>query len=718
MLTHTQLLEMHDKAYNSGYNTRLKAADDMMFAWVSQWSDDFLNESDLGYRGEFNILRKAMRQITTDLISNPVQVDFDPVDETDDSAADLLDGMYRADMRNNTSQEAKKNANQEVIACGVAAWELRNEWKTNKQGDERQIIKRYPLYEANNNVMWDPNAKLLDKSDAKYVSCLVAYSEDGYKDLCEELGADDCGNSSFAHPEISYVFPWIDEVKRIYVSRFFHRVKKKVKYLTYVDMFNEETTILKSELSKHEDDLADSGAYLVGEKEISRWEVTKYIASGEGILNNGGKGEVIPGEHITVIPQYGERQFVEGEEHYEGIVRLAKDPQRLRNFQLSYLADIVSRSPREKPIFTQEQIGGFEDMYEASGAENNLPYLLQHSLDPNGNPLPVGPVGYVKAPEVPSALTMAIGEARAAVDDVAGAGLPADITDVDMSGKALNALNKRLDMQSYTYQDNHKFAMRRDGEVYASMVAEIKDTEEEVVLVKLDGSKSKEMINKVELEFNQENGVSQKTVNDMTNMSFEVYADVGPSFESVKSQNKEEIKELLNSGTLDMETQTILLNEYLMMIDGTNFKDLREYSRNKLIMLGVKVPESDEEKQMVQQAQQQQQEPDASMVMAQAEMLKGQADLLEQQNRQQEMAISAAKVQGEAKSRQDKLNSETQVNIAKVSQEQQKIDDAKLNDKVKNAIEMAKLEATVGQDMNAAVADNMLVFDPATGVLS
>ena len=75
-LSHKDLLTLHDKAYNNGYDTRLKAADDMLFAWISQWDDTYLAESDLGYRGEFNILRKAMRQITTDLIANPIQVDF------------------------------------------------------------------------------------------------------------------------------------------------------------------------------------------------------------------------------------------------------------------------------------------------------------------------------------------------------------------------------------------------------------------------------------------------------------------------------------------------------------------------------------------------------------------------------------------------------------------------------------------------------------------
>lgn len=706
-LTHKDLLTLHDKAYNNGYDTRLKGADDMLFAWVSQWDDTYLAESDLGYRGEFNILRKAMRQITTDLISNPVSVDFDPVDETDDSAADIMDGMYRADMRNNTSLEAKKNANQEAIVCGVAAWELRNEYKTNRSGDDRQVIRRYPLYEANNNVMWDPNAKLLDKSDAKYVSCLVSYSEDGYKDLVKELTGEESDgyDASFSYPEMSYVFPWISETRKVFVTRFFHREKKKVKYLTFEDMFGTERTIKESDFKAHEDELADDGFNLVSEKKVTRYVVTKYIASGNDILDI----SVIPGENIPVVPQYGERQFVEGEEHYEGIVRLAKDPQRLRNFQMSYLADIVSRSPREKPIFGQEQIQGYEDMYEENGADNNYPYLKQNMLDANGNQLPVGPVGYIKAPEVPPALSQSMMETRAAVDDVAGAGLPADITDVDLSGKALNALNKRLDMQSYTYQDNHKFAMRRDGEIYASMARDVHDSEQEVVLVKVDGSKSKESINKSGLNYET---MELEVKNDVSSMIFDVYADVGPAFESVKAQNKEELKELLSSGQLDPETHALLLNEYLSMTDGVAFKDLRDYARKKLIMMGVKEPETPEEKQMVQQAQQQQQpsiEEQAAMTNAQADLKNAEANVLEQQNRAADRDVQIGKAQLDAQGKQQKQMSDDQVNYAKVQQEQQKIDNDAHDKFMKNAIAVAELEFKAQQEQDANIKANLQI---------
>ena len=73
----TELKRLHDKAYTAGQVTRERAADDLVFYWVTQWDDNILADSQLAYRGEFNILRKAGRQILSDLAMNQVQVDFE-----------------------------------------------------------------------------------------------------------------------------------------------------------------------------------------------------------------------------------------------------------------------------------------------------------------------------------------------------------------------------------------------------------------------------------------------------------------------------------------------------------------------------------------------------------------------------------------------------------------------------------------------------------------
>lgn len=658
-LTHDEIMQMHDKAYSNGQVTRQRAADDLVFYWVTQWDDIMLEDSQLAYRGEFNIIRKAGRQIMSDLNTNPIQVDFDPVDGTDPDGADIIDGMYRSDMRNNRSQEAKDNALMEAVVCGVGAWELTNEYKSNRNGDMEQVIRRIPLYEANNNVFWDPNAKLMDKSDADFVSCLVAYSPEGYEALYEELtGEEHVGAEvSFASPAISYTFPWMGgQSEHIYVARFFHRKKVKVTVTVMVDMYGEEQEFDEKSLKENEDELIDAGWTVAASKTIDRYVVTRYIVSGDGILEE----TIVPGENIPIVPSYGERAFVEGEEHYEGITRLAKDPQRLRNFQLSYLADIVSRSPRPKPIFFPEQVQGFEDMYDETGCDNNYPYMLQNMTDLNGNPLPLGPISVMPEQTVPQALMLSIQESRAAVDDVANPGLPQDLADPDASGKAVMAMQGRLDMQSYVYQKNHKTAMRRDGEVYASMMRDVFDTERHVILTRVDGSSYEEIINKREID---PNTLEMVTSNDVKNMIFDVYADIGPAFQSVKAQNREELKELINGMPPGDPTRNILLMEYLSLIDGATFEDVRNYANKQLILQGVREPETEEEMMMLQKAQQgQQQQPDPAMMLAaQAEMVKAQAQQMEQQNKAAQLQLDAEKVrQSGGKVQIDALKAQTE----------------------------------------------------------
>ena len=209
MLELEELKRLHDKSYTSNQITRERSADDYVFYHITQWDDTLLDETQLAYRGEFNILKKAGRQIISDLQSNPVSIDFEAVDETRDDAADLADGLYRKDGNHNESVNAFDNAKQETIVGGVGAWELYTKYVTSRSGDKSQVIRRRPLFEANNNVFWDPNAHLLDKSDAFYVGVLTAYSEDGYKRLHKELTGEetDISAESFKHPEHSYTFP-------------------------------------------------------------------------------------------------------------------------------------------------------------------------------------------------------------------------------------------------------------------------------------------------------------------------------------------------------------------------------------------------------------------------------------------------------------------------------------------------------------------------------
>ena len=654
MLDLDELKGMHDRAFNQNTITRERAADDMVFYHITQWDDTHLDTSTLQYRGEFNILRKAGRQIIADLRSNPVQIDFEPKADSRQDGADLLDGLYLSDDRVNTTLESYDNASQEAVVCGVGAWELYTEYKSNRAGNENQTIRRRPVFEANNNCFWDPNAKRLDKSDAMYVSILTAYTHDGYLDLVKEITGerpDKVDTSSFSSPEESYTFPWsAGDNDNLYVTRFYHLEKVKDKVLTMSDPLGQTMLLRESDLTELMDELIDNGYKIEDERKIERWQVTMYIASGSEILDS----YPIVGENIPVVPTYGERAFVEGEEHYEGVTRLAKDPQRLRNFQLSYLADIVSKSPRPKPIFNPEQVQGFEHMYQENGADNNFPYYLQNRTTANGEPLPPGPVAEMPEQRVPSALIMAIQESRAAVEDVANPGLPQDIADPDLSGKAVALLTNRLDQQSIVYQQNIKHAKRRDAEIYASMATEVYDAPQEVTLTLPDGTRKTERI--MTAVMNDETG-ELEVLNDLTNMEFEVFAEVGPSYTSKKEQTMEQLDKMAAAvaGT-DPAMHKMLILKQATLVDGVAFDDIRDYARKELIMQGITEPETPEEEEMLAQAQQNQQ-PDPMMIAAQAEMEKGQAAKAEVMRKAQADQYTAQTSQ--AKAQVDAFNAQT-----------------------------------------------------------
>ena len=664
------LKRLHDKAFNSGTDNRLLAAYDRIFCRVSHY-DGILVQAPLEYLGEFDMTRSAIRQVLADLASNPIQNDFESINDTPDDVAELADGLYRRDSNHNTSLEAFANADQEAVECGVGTWIIETKYRSNKTGSKKQVIVRRPVYEANNNGFWDPNAKKIDKSDADYYSHLSAYSEDGYRKLVNELTGEDLetiSDSSFKHPEHSYTFPWVSGKtgsKKIYVAEFYHREKVKEKLLTMVDPFGETTILRESALTNVMDEMIDAGYKITDEKSVEVWEARKYIASGIEILNgdmvDGERtGERIAGGNIPVIPEYGERAIVEGEEVYEGIVRPTIDPQRMRDFAYSYLTDMFSKSPREKPIFFQEQIAGFEHMYQMAGAENNYPYLLQNRTDANGNELPVGSVAVMPNVNIPPALTAAVELSAGAIREVANPGLPQDIADPDISGKAVLALQARLDMQSMIYQEHKKFAIRRDGEVYISMASEIYDIPGKEKVELPDGTKKE--VEVMQAVIDEESG-EVVILNDLRMAEFEITSRITASYTSQKEQTLDRLENVLAGMMPDDPMRKAMQLKIIQLSDGVEMEDLKEYANKQLVLSGIKEPETDEEKELLAQAQAQPPEKDAAMVLAKAEELKGQADIMREKREGIKMQLENAN---------DK--SELQVDVFKAQTERMKIE--------------------------------------------
>ena len=397
----------HDKSYQATEDTRERGANDLIFARLTQW-DDTQSEVFTQYRGEFNILRPARTRLISGMRENDIVVRYSPDDGADLDSADVLNGMYRASMRENVSKDAVNVAIGDQIDAGYGAWRLTTEYSSKSNDlDNKQVIKRVPIQEANNTVYWDPDCRLMDKSDAKYCTILTPYTQDGFEALLEDLGIDkaEVTGSSFAQPEESYVYPWSygNSTEYIHVGEYYEVREKKESGHIYMLSNGDTVFYTKKQIEEMDEPPENTGSVKLGDKTRTRREVFKYLVTGGNILVGGEDGVRVPGEHIPVIPVYGQHFFLENVEIWEGITRLAKDPCRLRNMMFSYLADIMAKGPIKKPFFTKAQVAGLQQMYEHQNIYRQ-PYYLLNDKDAEGNQLPLGPVNYMEAPDVPPAL--------------------------------------------------------------------------------------------------------------------------------------------------------------------------------------------------------------------------------------------------------------------------------------------------------------------------
>lgn len=636
-----------DADWMASDEARTEATNDLYFSRVSQWDDWLSDYTTLQYRGQFDVVRPVVRKLVAEMRRNPIDVLFRPKDGADPNSADVLMGMYRTDMRHNTAKISVNIAVREQIEAGVGAWRLITEYEDQDPTSNNQVIRRVPIHEACTHVVWDSNSKQMDKSDAMHCTVINAMSRDGWEAFAEKNGFDEDEIPSFQNPNMNWLFPWMTS-DVVYVGEYYEVEEKKETVFIYQDpLTGEPVSYFQRDIKDVIDELADKGMVKVAEKKVKRRRVYKSIITCTTILKN---REPIAGEHIPIVPVYGEWSFAGDKEVYEGVVRLTKDGQRLRNMIMSFNADIVARTPKKKPIFWPEQIEGYEYMY---GGNDDYPYYLLNRTDENNGDLPVQPISYMENPEVPQANAYMLEAATNSVSQVATMGVDAEAANGQVAFDTVNQLNMRADLETYVFQDNLATDMRRDGEIYQSMVNDIYDVPRQVMMTLEDGTEKQVQLLTQAVDYQTGTVV---TLNDIRGR-YECYTDTGPSFQSMKEQNRAEIQELLAKVPPGTPEWQMLLLQYFTLLDGKGVEMMREYANKQLVMMGLKKPETPEEIQMVEQAQQQTKEPSPEQTQAQGVLLQGQAELLKAQNQQMQIQVDAAKAEGQ-----------NQLNAAKVAE--------------------------------------------------
>jgi len=585
---------------------RLQCLQDRRFYSIAgaQWEGPLGVQFENKPRFEVNKIHLAVIRIFNEYRNNRITVNFVSKEGKDnDKLAETCAALYRSDEQDSTAEEAYDNAFEEAVGGGFGAWRLRACYEDEEDEDnEYQRIRIEPIFDADSSVFFDLNAKRQDKADAKKCFVLTAMTRDAYR---QEYNDDPASWPKQIHQRM---FDWLTP-DVVYIAEYYCVEEVSELIHVYRGLDGTERKVSDKELNDDdslEETLAATGFREIRQKKVKRRKVHKYILSGKGVLEDCG---YLAGKCIPIVPMYGKRWFVDNVERCMGHVRLAKDSQRLKNMQLSKLGEISAYGSVEKPIFTPEQVAGHQLMWAEDNIKN-YPYLLINALTgPDGNPIAIGPQSYTKAPEIPPAMAALLQLTEQDMQDVLGNQQAGEQLQPNLSGKAVELVQNKLDMQTFIYMSNMSKAVKRCGEIWLSMARDILVDEGR----KMKGMGTSGDVSTIEL-LRPVAGESGETEyeNDLAEADFDVAVDVGPSSASKRQSTVRALTGMMTI-TQDPETIQVLGAMAMMNMEGEGIADVRDYYRQKLIRLGVVKPSPEEAQQLAQEAQNaQNQPPDAN----------------------------------------------------------------------------------------------------------
>jgi len=610
---HSEALRQFNDIQTALRDERLQCLQDRRFYSLagSQWEGPLWDQYENKPKFEVNKIMLAVIRIVNEYRNNRITVDYVSKDGTEnDRLAEVCDGLYRADEQASVADEAYDNAFEEAVGGGIGAWRLRTVYEDEEDPEnERQRIRFEPIFDADSSVFFDLNAKRQDKSDAKFCFVVTSMTRDSYKEIYNDDPTDwpkiiHQYEFDWSTPDVVFVAEYYKVEEKSELIRIFQAIDGTEERYTQTDFANDETL---------EETLLAVGTREVRQKRVKRMRVRKYIMSGGKVLEDAG---YIAGKNIPIVVVYGKRWFVDNIERCMGAVRLAKDAQRLKNMQLSKLGEISALSSIEKPIMTPEQVAGHQVMW----AEDNLrdyPYLLINPITgPDGNTQAAGPVGYTKSAAIPPAMAALLAITEQDMQDILGNPQGADKMVSGVSGKAVEMIQTRVDMQTFIYMSNFAKGMKRCGEIWLGMAKEIY-TEDKRKMKTISPTGQSGMVELMQPMIDTQSGAVVME-NDLSSATFDVVAEVGPSSSSKRAATVRALTGMLQI-TSDPETAQVLTSMAMMNMEGEGVGDANAYFRKKLLRMGVVKPTDDEAQELMAEMQGQPQDPNAMYLQAAAE---------------------------------------------------------------------------------------------------
>jgi hypothetical protein len=454
-------------------SNRSEGYEDLRFLNLDQWPDRIKQLRSTPGRERpcltIDQIGEPFRQLTNKQRESRPAIHINPEDgKANKDTAEVLQGIIRAIEYDSDAQIAYATAFEGAVGIGWGYARLRSEF--DGDGPDQNLI--VDMIENPFSVYLDPGTRLWDRRDMRYAFVVQDIPKEQYVSLYGESTVAKAGASltdfSGLGDEAQDWFP-----------------EGAVRVAEYYYLHDKPVTLGELDGVTVEKGKAPKGATLENERTIVRPEVCWCKINGLEILDgNADKttGRRIPGTTIPIRPCFGQVLNVNGKRVYRGIVRPARDPQQMYNYQNSALAEELALVPKSKVIMAEGQDEGHEAMWETANVEN-YPYLT-YKPTTVGDKV-VGPPSVVQFtdPAKVQALVMAVNQAKTDLRSTTGW---YDATDpnrknADQSGRAILARKESQNQGSINYLDNFSRFITSLGKVMLEWIPEIYDTEGRII---------------------------------------------------------------------------------------------------------------------------------------------------------------------------------------------------------------------------------------------
>jgi len=481
-----------------------------------------------------NKLPQHVRMVTNEQRQNRPSGKVIPADDKADvQVAEIYDGMVRHIEYLSDADVAYDTACENQVTYGEGYIRVLTEYCNENSFDQDLKIGRV---RNSFSVYMDPMSQDPTGADA----CWCFITQDMTKQEYEREFPNAAPISSILASGVGdqYLSQWLDEDTIRIAEYFYYKYKEETLnlYPGNVSLFNN---------TPEDKEMKMMGLKPIRSRKVQRKTVMWMKTNGYEALEE----QEWAGKYIPVVRVIGNEFEVEGQIYISGLVRNAKDAQRMYNYWTSQEAEMLALAPKAPFIGYGGQFEGYEMQWKTANT-TNWPYL-EVNPDVTDGMGAVLPLPQRAAPPLPQ--TGLIQAKMGASDDIKSTTGQYDsslgATSNERSGRAILAREKQGDTGTYHYVDNLSRAIRHITRQLVDMIPKIYDTERIARIVGLDGEVEMVKINPEQAEpvkeIRDEAGLLIEKIYNPGVGTYDVVVTTGPSYMTKRQESLDAMSQLL-----------------------------------------------------------------------------------------------------------------------------------------------------------------------------